>query len=105
MGHYDPQQSYEEMLQAFKGELSHVLAGRVPSDDASIFDVTVILALLDITNAARQGSPTGVLVTRATEAFAVCATYVAADAAVPQAINGASSPATLSVVPPLEVAN
>lgn len=79
MGHYDPPLSYEEMLHVFKSSLSQAISGRVLPHDSSIFNVSVILALLDVTNAARQDRPTQALVTRAAEAFAVYAADFAAD--------------------------
>jgi hypothetical protein len=79
MGHYDPALSYDEMLHVFKASLGQALSGNLLPHDSSIFNVTVILALLDVANAARQGRPTESLVTRATETFAVFAADFAAN--------------------------
>jgi hypothetical protein len=105
MGHYDPALSYDEMLDVFKGSLGQALSGRRLPHDSSIFNVTVILALLDIANAARQGRPTESLVTRATEAFAVYAADFAADDDAAQPAGVAARRARSSVVRSLKVAN
>ncbi|UMB69456.1 hypothetical protein [Mycobacterium paraterrae] len=102
MGHYDPALSYDEMLQVFKSSLGQALSGNLLPHDSSIFNVTVILALLDVANAARLGRPTESLVTRATEAFAVFAADFAVDDETTQTWNGA---ARSRAVPSLKIAN
>lgn len=106
MGHYDPALSYDEILDVFKGSLGQAQSGQVLPHDSSIFNVTVILALLDIANAARQGRPTESLVTRATEAFAVyAADFANDDGAVSQPSDVAARRARSNVVRTLKIAN
>jgi hypothetical protein len=105
MGHYDPALSYDEMVEVFKDSLGQALSGRRLPHDSSIFNVTVILALLDIANAARQGRPTESLVTRATETFAVYAAQFATDDVTSQPFDVTAQRARSSVVRSLKVAN
>jgi len=105
MGHYDPALSYDEMLHVFKTSLGQALSGQRLPHDSSIFNVTVILALLDVANAARQGRPTESLVTRATEAFAVFAADFASDEEASQPWDVAARAARSRAVRSLKIAN
>lgn len=103
MGHYDPPLSYDEMLDVFKSALSHVLSGNLLPHDTAIFNVPVILSLLDIAHAARQGRPTETLVTRATETFAAYAADFAVEPGQPAPRSAAYARA--GAAPELKIAN
>ncbi len=105
MGHPNPALSYDEMLDVFKGSLGQALSGYRLPHDSSTLNVAVILALLDIANAARQGRPTESLVTRATEAFAVYAAGFATDEDAAQPLAVATRRERSGVVRSLKVAN
>ncbi len=105
MGHYDPALSYDEMLDVYTSALGQALSGRRLPHDSSIFTVTVILALLDVANAARQHRPTEGLITRASEAFAAYAADFAADDDTSEPFDVRARAARSSVLRPMKIAN
>jgi hypothetical protein len=70
MAYLDAPVSYDELWAEFKGALDRALAGAVLPPAFAMFDITVSLALLDVTYAARLARPTERLVTHAGHAFA-----------------------------------
>jgi hypothetical protein len=105
MGHYDPAPSYDELLDVYKSSLGQALSGHRLPHDSAILTVPVLLALLDVANAARQGRPTESLMTRATEAFAAYAADFAADDDMSQPFDLAAGAAWSSAMGSMKVAN
>ncbi|WP_343708737.1 hypothetical protein [Mycobacterium sp.] len=105
MGHRDPALTYDELLDVFKSSLGQALSGHRLPHDSAILNVTVLLTLLDVANAARQRRPTEGLVTRATEAFAAYAADFATDDAALQPFDIAAGAARSSAVRSMMVAN
>ena len=105
MGHYDPAPSYDELTDVYKSSLDQALSGHRLPPDSAILTVPVLLALLDVANAARQGRPTDALMTRATEAFAAYAADFAADDDMSQPFDLAAGAARSSAMGSMKVAN
>lgn len=95
MGHSDPQRSYEDLSNIFKAALDRALSGDALPQDCTAFGTNVVLALLDVTHAARHGRSTVGPVMRACGEFA---TY-AADAEAAQRSAAARSRRGSSYVP------